>query len=239
MSPQPYNTQPSRRRSPPAFNTTPTVVALVAVIAALHGVRLLLPAQWSLELLFVAGFAPSEFLVAVDSLRDGSGGPIDAFRPLILASPLTHAFLHADIFHLGLNLAFLLAFGTAVDRYVGGVRFLALFLLSVLGGAALALVVYLVSGGLVLMVGASGGVSGLFGAFVRFGLRRRTAAIAIFIGINVILAFTGFSSFDETRAIAWDAHIGGFLTGYFLLPLFARGRMPPPTGGLFGRPPGG
>ena len=220
------------------FNTTPMVLVLIAVLAVLHGLRVLLPEQWSLVLTLAAGFAPSNFLAALASLGQGGPDPFDGLGSLILASPLTHALLHADIFHLGLNLAFLLAFGTAVDRFLGSARFLALFVASVLGGAALALVVYLITQDPVIMIGASGGVSGLFGAFVRFGLRQRTAAIAIFVGINVVMAFTGFISFGEVQQVAWYAHLGGFFTGYFLLPLLARGRPPQAPGGLFRRPPG-
>jgi membrane associated rhomboid family serine protease len=210
------------QKSSPALNTTPAVLALIAVIAALHGLRVMLPDPQANELVVAAGFAPTEFLAALKGYDWG-------YRNLILASPFTHAFVHGDIMHLGMNLAFLLAFGTIIDRRVGSLRFLALFAVTVLGGAAAVLLTHMITGTQIIVVGASGGVSGLFGAFIRFGLRRRTAAIAIFVGVNLIFAFTGFSSFGETRMIAWDAHLGGFVVGLALFPLFDRRRFIPPA----------
>jgi membrane associated rhomboid family serine protease len=71
-----------------------------------------------------------------------------------------------------------------------------------------------------IIVGASGAVSGLFGAVLRVTTRRAWAAIAIFILSNMIIGYTGLPGAGTVRAIAWEAHIGGFLTGYLLLPLF-------------------
>ncbi|MDP6343466.1 MAG: rhomboid family intramembrane serine protease [Alphaproteobacteria bacterium] len=204
-----------RVTTPPAFNTTRLVLGLIAVNAAVHGLRLLLPANWSMEILTVAGFSPPWFLAAASGMET-------VYLPFLLLSPITYAFLHADIAHLLINMAFLLAFGTAIDQRIGGRRFLAFYLICTLCAAAASTVLFLFSRELVLIVGASGAVSGLFGAVLRFRLRRRLVAIVVFIVINIILGYTGFSSFGEVRAIAWDAHIGGFLGGYLLFPLFDR-----------------
>jgi membrane associated rhomboid family serine protease len=92
------------------------------------------------------------------------------------------------------------------------------------------------------VVGASGAVSGLMGAAFRFifidprttpvwpparlSLTSRPVllASAVWIVLNIVLGVTGFTPDGFGRAIAWEAHIGGFLTGLLLFPLFDRQR---------------
>jgi len=198
--------------SAPAINSTPTVLWLIGIITGIHLLRLVLPPDLELALLVLGGFSPGDFVLALFD-------PQAQYSALILATPLSHALLHADIFHLAINMAFLLAFGTAVDRRIGSVRFLVLFFVCVLGGALLSTLVQFGAPRPVLIIGASGGISGLLGAYFRFGIRRLLLPIVVFIGINLVLA-TGLVSYGGAGGIAWEAHIGGFLAGFLLFPLF-------------------
>jgi membrane associated rhomboid family serine protease len=199
--------------SQPVFNATPTVLALIAINVAIHLIRMALPAEWSMMASTLGGFSPPWFLAAVL----GEGAP---YTVILLLSPLTYAFLHADLLHITLNMAFLLAFGTPMERRLGRGWFLGLYIACALfaAGASVALFVY--SSEQTIMVGASGAISGLFGAVLRLTTRRAWLVIAVFIASNVALGYTGIPGTGEIRSIAWEAHIGGFLAGFILFPLF-------------------
>lgn len=214
--------------SVPAFNVTRAVGILIAVNVAVHLLRLLLPGDLGLRLLVHLGFVPSIYF-------DASG----AFAlPALLSAysaPVTYGFLHADAMHLLMNMAFLLAFGTGVERRLGFTRFFVFFAVVLVASTIGTVLMYLYTGNTVLVVGASGAVSGLFGAVLRFALspqprlgmagqRRRSnpaliAGIA-FIGVNLVFGLSGMDPFGAVRAIAWEAHLAGFAAGYLLFPLF-------------------
>jgi len=104
--------------------------------------------------------------------------------------------------------------GPALEGLLGRVRFLAVYLLSAVGGSVM--YYYLVSP-IQLAAGASGAIFGLFGAWfvVSRRLRLDTRGIVVLIAINLALGFF-FHSF-----IAWQAHIGGLLTGALLTAAYA------------------
>ncbi len=209
----------------PVFNATPVVLALIAINAGIHALRLLLPEQWSMIAGTLGAFSPPWFLAALM----GEGAPYTI--PLLL-SPVSYAFLHGNLLHLALNMAFLLAFGTPMERRLGRGRFLGLYFICALCGAGASMALFSYTHEQTIMVGASGAISGLFGAVLRLTTNRAWLAIAVFIGSNVILGYTGIPGTGEVRSIAWEAHIGGFLAGFILFPLFdgLRGR-----GGRLGR----
>jgi len=169
--------------------------------------------------------------------------------PLIWTT-FTHAFLHAGWEHVGGNIVWLAIFGTPVAQRYGAVRTYALFLIGAgVGAWAFALTSH---GPDEYLVGASGGIAALTGAAVRFIfqpavvvideatgerklLGRHLATLGQFVrnptagvfslmwivlnGIVPILpAMAGALGF----AVAWQAHIGGFLAGLLLVPLFER-----------------
>ena len=125
---------------------------------------------------------------------------------------LTSAFLHSPSspLHILFNMYALWMTGPYLEALLGRVRFAILYLLSALGGS----VIYLLlsspsnvnqwfSG----TVGASGAVFGLFGAFfiVQRRLNRDTGPLIAIIAINFVFGFL--------PGIAWQAHLGGLLTG--------------------------
>lgn len=134
-----------------------------------------------------------------------------------LAEPwrmITAAFLHSpsSVFHIVFNMMALWLTGSYLELLLGRVRFLALYLLSAFGGSVFLLLLADPTsarqwyGG---AVGASGAVFGLFAALfvVQRKLRMDTAGIVVLIGINAAIGFVpGFN-------IAWQAHLGGLVTG--------------------------
>ncbi|HET7784223.1 rhomboid family intramembrane serine protease [Pseudarthrobacter oxydans] len=133
-----------------------------------------------------------------------------AFEPWRM---LTAAFLHSpdSLLHILLNMYTLWIFGQVLEPLLGRVRFLALYLLSAVGGSVgyLLLNPVLVPGqGLVGVVGASGAIFGLFGAMLLVQRQRGgdTRQLWVLIAINGVIGFL-------IPQIAWQAHLGGLITG--------------------------
>ncbi len=118
---------------------------------------------------------------------------------------ITAAFLHASLTHLLFNMAALWFVGSAVEPRIGRWRYLAVFLLSALGGSVLS---YVVDSPTIPTVGASGAVFGLFGSILILALRLRLD-IAGILGIIVINGVLGF----VIPGINWRAHLGGLIVG--------------------------
>ena len=238
-------TPSARERDPfvshrePIFNVPGVVLWLLATFFAVHFLRWVLPADQSKWLTEVLAFIPARLGGFVADLPGGRIAAVTAF--------VTHQFVHGDLAHLLINLAWLLAFGTPVARRTDPVRFLAFFLLTGIAGALLYLAV---NGGIpILVVGASGAISGLMGAAFRFlfssaedggGLalagarstplmpladtlrdRRILIAVAGWTVLNVLLAWGG-AGLTEAAGIAWEAHLGGFYAGLLLYGFFDR-----------------
>jgi membrane associated rhomboid family serine protease len=126
---------------------------------------------------------------------------------------LTAAFLHAGVFHILLNMFALAQLGPVLEHALGRVRFIALYLLSALGGSVLS---YLLSPPNTLGVGASGAIFGLFGAYyvVVRRLGGETRSILVLLAVNLVITFS-------IPIIDWRAHLGGLVVGLVLASAFA------------------
>lgn len=126
---------------------------------------------------------------------------------------LTAAFLHASLFHILFNMFALSQVGPVLEQALGRSRFLALYLLSALGGSTLS---YLLSNPGQVGVGASGAIFGLFGAYYVVVRRMggETGAIVLLLVINLVITFA-------VPIIDWRAHLGGLATGAALAAAFA------------------
>jgi membrane associated rhomboid family serine protease len=128
----------------------------------------------------------------------------------------TAIFFHVDFLHIALNMVALWVIGRVVEPVLGTWRYIALFLLSGLGGSVAS---YLLSSPASASVGASGAIFGLFGAY--FVLARRAAAdttgVIVLIAVNLLFSFT-------VSGISWQGHIGGLVTGLVLAAGFGLGR---------------
>ncbi len=118
---------------------------------------------------------------------------------------VTSGFIHIGVIHLIMNMVSLWLIGPALERFVGRVRFLVIYLVSMLGGsvAVLALTSYAASA-----AGASGAIFGILGAlavaFRRHRLDMRQLIIVLVLNLWFSFQFAG---------ISWQAHVGGLITG--------------------------
>jgi membrane associated rhomboid family serine protease len=132
---------------------------------------------------------------------------------------LTSAFLHEPglagfgPLHILFNMWALIIVGPAIERLLGRSRFLAVYLLSALGGAAL---LYLIGPVNVPALGASGAIFGLFGAWFVLARRLRldSRQVVMLIVLNLVITFT-------ISGIAWQDHVGGLACGAALTAAYA------------------
>jgi len=227
MTPQPDPTDapppgpPFHRRREPVFNLPPgTLWLALAMIAVFVLENLLEGRAWS-WLFNTFAFVSTTFWPLPSPLPTAQG----------VMTLVSNAFLHADFMHLALNLGFLLAFGSFVERNLGLARYLMVFALTAAVGA---LAEYAFRGGEPLaLIGASGAVYGMTGAALRFmfaggGVARRRAAlgfVGVFLGLNLLLGLTGLGDLLAGAAIGWKAHAGGFLAGALLSVLLGPRRL--------------
>lgn len=128
---------------------------------------------------------------------------------------LTSAFAHSPSFigHIAFNMYALYICGRVLEPMLGRIRFLALYLISALGGSV---AVLLISSPLSPVVGASGAVFGLFAAL--FVLMRSRGVpvvqIGILMAINLAIGFI-------FPGISWEAHVGGLVVGAASAAVFA------------------
>jgi membrane associated rhomboid family serine protease len=178
----------------PAARQTPVTIALIVI-----------------NLILFAAAAASDTLTAntwVYPILMRNGGQL--YR-LFTSFFVTNSFLD-----VALNMWCLLIIGRLIEPALGKWRYLALYLLSGLGGSV---AYYLLGNPLQPAAGASGAIFGIFGAY--FILARRSSAntsgIVALIGINLVFSFV-------IPNIAWQAHIGGLITGLAVASGFALAR---------------
>lgn len=185
-------------------------------------------AAFLLELSWAASGRIDEFIRtwgAVPKTMLAGGQPLAA---------VTHMFLHGGVAHLVGNMYFLYTFGDNIEDRVGRWRFLGLYL--AFGVAALIAQTLASVGSEVPMVGASGAISGLMGAYLALFPRARMYQVFFFFRFRVpawaylglwmlMQSFAGWNAiYTRTDGgVAWFAHIGGFCAGV-TWGLFARDR---------------
>ena len=148
-----------------------------------------------------------------------------ALRDERLLTLLSALFIHADVMHLAGNLLFLLIFGLPAERSLGAWRFLVLFLL---GGALANLAAALLMGTPARsIIGASGGVSAVIGAYLALFPGARLGVVvplglwlefirvpaAVLIGLWAVLQLAFTFVGPNFGAVAWWAHLAGFCVG--------------------------
>src|SRR5262245_5912640 len=237
------------RESPPVnppreriFNVPGVVLALAALLLGIHlFLAFLLTVQQTNDLLALFVFSPLRFAAAVPPWLPSWWGPkIWTF--------VSYAFFHADLNHLFFNLVWLLAFGPPVARRFGWQRFLVFCAATAAAGALAHLILHF--GQFAPMIGASAAISGLMAAAMRFVFQRGgplgllgrgeeesyhvpaaslgamfrdpriLAFLAVWFGVNIIFGMGAVSMPGTEGSVAWEAHIGGFLTGLLAFSLF-------------------
>lgn len=147
----------------------------------------------------------------------------------------TSMFMHGGLMHIIGNMWFLYIFGDNVESILGHVRFLLFYLFCGIGAAVAQFLIQPDS--TTPMVGASGAIAGVLGAYmIKFPKARVHVLAVIFIFITTIVVPAqlvlglwflmqlsgglGSLGFDTTGGIAWFAHIGGFIVGISTLRIF-------------------
>ena len=206
-------------------------VVLIAVNAAVFVFQLTLPRHGlTLEGFYLrAGLVPYEVVNRVDV-------PPDGLVP-IWGTVFTSMFIHGGWLHIIFNLLYLWIFGNNVEDRMGRARFVAFYLLCGIAAAATQVVVRPDS--LVPMIGASGAISGVLGAYVLLFPRARVLTVIpliIFFPIFMLPAWVlllawfalnllqATSTIGAEAGVAYFAHVGGFAAGLVLVWLFARPR---------------
>ena len=155
------------------------------------------------------------------------------------ATILTSMFLHGGIPHIAGNMLYLWIFGNNVEDDMGRLRFILFYLLC--GTAAAMTHALLNRSSIIPMIGASGAVSGVLGAYlllyprarvvtlVFFGFFIRTIELPALIVLGswfVVQFFSALYASSSGGGIAWYAHVGGFVAGMVLIGLFKRSGVP-------------
>jgi len=167
------------------------------------------------------GFRPARLAIP----DDGSLAPF-------WLTPLTATLLHGSVIHLGFNLVILVFCGRRVENVLGPVSLLILYLL---GAYAAAGAQYLADpNSIAPMIGASGAISAVLGAYAMLFGRNRvsvvTGRLAVWLNalwlmaawailqllVGIASAEGGFPFTGDGMAIAFAAHIGGFIVGVIL-----------------------
>ena len=156
--------------------------------------------------------------------------------PPVVLTVFTAMFVHGGLFHVGGNMLYLWIFGNNVEDTLGHGRFTGFYLAA---GVAAALTQTAVTPhSTIPMIGASGAVSGVLGAYLLLFPYARILTLVVFgffvrlvyvpalivLGfwivvqfLNSFIALSASTSAQETGGTAWFAHIGGFLAGIVLL----------------------
>lgn len=139
---------------------------------------------------------------------------------------LSHAFLHANWLHLGMNSAACLGLGIVCWRLMGTARFFICFILTAAAGAAAFALVRPEAGPL---VGASGAIFGLLAVYKRAEFRELAARgvdvtrATLMFGVQMVLINAAFG-FATGGIMAWEAHLGGMAMGWIIMPTLIRER---------------
>ncbi|MHA7772291.1 rhomboid family intramembrane serine protease [Roseibium sp. M-1] len=230
-----------RPSGPRMFNLPDIIVWSAGILIAVHFLRVLvLPVSVDNTILALFAFWPVKY----DYLS--SLPPLDLLSSLWAF--VTYSLLHGGAMHIIFNILWMVIFGSAVARRFGTSRFLVFSAVCAVGGALAHLATNWGDGAP--MIGASTAISGQMAAAIRFvfeiggplGAVRRSdpgayqvpaqpladcfrnqqvlVFVAVWFGLNLIFGLTSAPGAGQAAAIAWQAHIGGFVAGLALFPLF-------------------
>lgn len=232
--PEGFDNRPRRRE--PVFNFPAPISASILLLVALFVMQeYVLPADLSEAFVVSLGFSPVRYIY-----------PLAGQNLEWLWTPVTYSLLHGGWEHLLFNCLWLAAFGTPVARRIGTGRYVLLWIVSAVASAGLHAA--LNWGAASLLIGASGVISALMGAACRFAFpargaynpqfghlyprqslaavfRNRTVVIFILVWLlgNLLVGLGVPLLGDAGTNIAWDAHLGGFILGFFGFRFFDPG----------------
>jgi membrane associated rhomboid family serine protease len=221
------------RRPQPVFNLPRVLVISLLLLAGLYMVQeYILVGDQHIAFIVTLAFTPVRYVF-----------PLAEQGYEWLWTPVTYSLLHGSIEHILFNALWLMAFGAPVVRRIGAVRYVIFWILSAAASAFFHAALHW--GQETLLIGASGVVSALMGTACRFAfpagqgydrrfghLYPRQSILGAFSNRTVVM-FTAMWLFgnllvaiglpligSDSGAIAWDAHVGGFLFGFLFFGLF-------------------
>ncbi|MCC6775237.1 MAG: rhomboid family intramembrane serine protease [Hyphomicrobiales bacterium] len=232
--------QPHRER---VLNVPAVVLWLLGILVLIHTFLVLaLDAEQTTAALLLFGFIPARFDPSVLPDVEWPGGRLADIWTFV-----SYALIHGDISHLLFNSVWLLAFGSPVARRFGPTRFMVFMAACAAAGAAVHLLTHF--GELLPMVGASAAISGTMAAATRFAFQpggplglwrdrdeayrvpavplaiclrdpRVLAFVLVWFGVNLLFGVFSLGLPGVQQAVAWQAHIGGFLVGLLAFSWF-------------------
>ncbi|UNE54727.1 rhomboid family intramembrane serine protease [Bartonella machadoae] len=215
----------------PLLNVPFIIVVLIALCFGIYFVQeYFLSERLYIESLEFFSFTPSFF--KIDPLK-------------FCYTVISYSFMHGSLKHVTINMVWLLVFGSPLVKYFGNLRFLIFWGVT----AILSVLTYFVvhPDSAISLVGASGVVSGMMGAFARYGFpqgywgdrmqnerflgpllsikqalcsRDVLVYMSIWLSVDFIIGISSFLFEEEGISVAWEAHIGGFISGFLLIGFF-------------------
>lgn len=179
----------------PSFATAPVTFSIIAIAAVIQVIDFVAPALWATLFENLAMWPP--------------GVAAGEWWRLI-----TVVTLHAGLLHIGFNMLITYQLGPQLERQLGSLSYLSLFLASAAAGSSFA---FFLGPEFSAGVGASGAVFGLVGAWLAPAVRRRTTAWGRQLlnqlgGLLIINAAIPFF----VRNVSWQAHLGGLIAGFVI-----------------------
>jgi len=211
----------------PSLRAPVVTIGIIVINVLVYLNQLTLPPHAAARFVYLYGLIPIEI----------SSGDLLVPHPVPLYATLfTSMFVHGGLFHLAGNMLYLWIFGDNVEDRMGRLRFVIFYLLS--GLAAVAAQVLSDPDSKIPMVGASGAISGVLGAYLLLFPHARVMTL-IFLGwfirlveipALIVLGFwfvvqvlNGVLTMGlRVGGVAWFAHIGGFVAGLVLVKPFCR-----------------
>jgi membrane associated rhomboid family serine protease len=219
----------------PMINAPAVVIWLALGFLAMHLLIQYLPTQTANQVIMTLAFIPLRYIEGGEALPGGQLARVTSF--------VSYGLLHGDWMHLAMNSFWMLAFGSVAARRLKAVRFV---LFSALAAAVAACFSLALSWGeSLILVGASGAIAGQMAIAIRlifahgdtlrtsmmrdvsqvppepllrlFTNRSAVTFLVVWLSIDILFANSGLLA--EGR-VAWEAHLGGFLTGLLGFALF-------------------
>ncbi len=200
-------------------------VGLIGLNILVFVFELLLPSEGMLDsFAYTWGLVPSE---------------LTQLNPVAFVTVFTSMFIHSGFMHLASNMLYLWVFGDNIEWALGRARFILFYFLCGIGAAMGQVLIGPRS--TIPMVGASGAISGVLGAYLLLYPRVEVETLVfmgyftrlirlpalVVLGMWIVLQlFSGFLSLgmEATGGVAFFAHIGGFFTGLVLVGILKRRR---------------
>ena len=192
---------------------------------------------------YTFGMIPSELTEGISyRFLDSSQGLLDIETPFpTWGTLISSIFIHGGFLHFGSNMLYLWIFGDNIENWLGHTKFLILYLVFGLAGSGAHVMAD--SSGMVPVIGASGAIAGVLGAYIVLFPKNRVNTLVMFYFITmaripavfvlggwfVLQLVSGLGSLANTGSggVAYWAHVGGFVAG--LLVAYMGKRFFPPS----------